>query len=176
MVGFNILLRHKIMTWAYSHASDHSCEVVQIGVMLELGFDISQMLKYTKGNLSGIAQKILALDESAAIDIGYCKKVDPAEAARLATQNGGTYIMLAMMSKEIQVAGKPVQKDHVAFVLDGPCDPVDGPRVGGGGLTLEELDKGWGLSNARIHFTQWKDVSYYMYCYRRKALQADEAV
>jgi hypothetical protein len=170
MVGFNILLRHTIITWAYSHAAKNSCEVVQNGVMRELGFDLSQMLKYTNGNLSGIAQKILALDEAAAIDIGYCKKVDPVEAARLATQNGGTYIILAMMDKEIQTYHGLVKKDHVAFVLDGPCTEADGPKVGGGGMTVEQLDKGWSLSTAAIHFTAWKEASYYMYCYRLKEI------
>lgn len=156
------------MTWAYSNASDHSCEIVQNGVMAELGFDLSPMLKYTLPSRSGIAKHILALDEAAALDIGYCKKVEPYEAARLATQNGGTYIILAMMAHEIQTYHGPVNKQHVAFVLDGLCTEADGPKVGGGGMTVEQLDKGWALSNARIHFTNWKEASYYMYCYRLK--------
>jgi hypothetical protein len=101
-------------------------------------------------------------------DPGYVKKIDPVFSAYLATQNMGGFLILALMTKEIIVNGAKVQKNHVAIVLDGDYDSVDGPKMGGGGMTQANIDKGWVLSNARIHFTNWKEASYYMYCYKKE--------
>ncbi len=165
---FNDSLRKCILKWAKKNPSNHSCEVVQNGVMDEMGFAIKPMLAYCWPFKSGIQQKIRALDESSVYDPGYVMKIGPEEAARLATQNGGTYIILALLSKKIFVMGKMVQKNHVAIVIDGDFSLIDGPACGGGGMTQDNIDKEFVLSNARIHFTDWKSVNYYLYCYKKE--------
>jgi hypothetical protein len=158
---FNEDLRKAIDKWARNNPSNHSCEVVQNGVIKEMGFDIMPLLEFTWPALSGIQKKINALNQD---NPGYVKKVDAQEAAHLATQNGGGYIVLALINYEYATNK---WKSHAAIVLDGEYNDIDGPKMGGGGMDQMNIDKGWILSNARIHFTYLDKVNYYFYGYKK---------
>jgi hypothetical protein len=160
---FNKKLKDIILDIAKKHAFSNSCEHVQLETMEKLFFDCKPFLKYCGGGRSGIQEKIKALDELSTEDNFHVKKLTPEEAQELANKNIGFYIILAMMWGKLRNGS---EKHHVAIVIDGVFSEKYGPCIGGGGMTQQQIDKGWVLSTASIHFTDWDKVSYYKYGYR----------
>jgi hypothetical protein len=118
------------------------------------------------GHRSGIPAKIAMLDALANAVPQYVRVLNPEQAQAATNQSTGQYLVLAFMWDTIHAGGAEVEKHHAAIVIGGKFNSVDGPAMGGGGLNMQKIDKGWVLSNARIHFTEWGKVKYYQYGYR----------
>jgi hypothetical protein len=171
-MSFNDLLKQTILESAKKHVSTETppfwtCEIVQNEVMGQLDFDLKPFLKDCGGYRSGIANKIKACRELMGVSKGIVFKVTPEESQKYSNQNVGNYIVLAMIDGTIIVGQKNVEKEHVAFVIEGDFSSVTGPKIGGGGMTQSMIDKGWVLSNASIHFTDWQKVQYFVYGYKK---------
>lgn len=161
---WNMKLRGAIWDSANAHAFGNSCEVVQNEVMEQkLKFNISPLLMSLMGARSGIPAKIKTLDMLTFAVPEKVQKLTAEQAQDAANRSTGNYLVLALMWDKL---ANGLEKHHVAFVIAGKCDRVDGPAIGGGGMTPEQIKKGWVLSNGRIHFTDWQNTKYYVYGYK----------
>jgi hypothetical protein len=172
-MSFNDLLKQTILESAKKHVSTESptfwtCEIVQNEVMDQMGFDLKPFLKDCGGHRSGIANKIKACRELMGVSKGIVFKVTPEESQKYSNQNIGNYIVLALIEATIVVNKEDIEKEHAAFVIEGDFNSITGPTIGGGGMTQSMIDKGWVLSNARIHFTDWQKVQYFVYGYKKE--------
>jgi hypothetical protein len=161
---WNMKLRGAIWDSVHEHAFGNSCEVVQNEVLEQkLKFNISPLLMGLMGARSGIPVKIRTLDMLASAVPEKVQKLTAEQAQDAANRSTGNYLVLALMWDKLN---NGIEKHHVAFVIAGKYDKVDGPAIGGGGMTPEQIKKGWILSNGRIHFTDWQNAKYYTYGYK----------
>jgi hypothetical protein len=164
---FNDDLKACILKWAKMKPTNNSCELVLLNVMEELGFDIKPLLKYTWPFRSGIQQKINALTDLAKSNSFMVKELNFKDAQDVANYSKGNEIVLALMNDTI--TADRIKKSHVAFIIQGEYSDAYGAACGGGGMVQAYIDKGWVLSNARIHFTEFNKVKYFVYCYKKGA-------
>jgi hypothetical protein len=167
-MDFNDKLKSTILESVNRHVSTENpsfwtCEIVQNEVMDLMGFDLKPFLKDCGGYRSGIKNKIKACLELSEVSKGLVIKLTPEDAQKYANDSTGEYIVLALMSDKLSSG---IEKDHVAFVIGGKFSSASGPCIGGGGMTKSMIDKGWVLSTASIHFTDWKKVNYFSYGYK----------
>jgi hypothetical protein len=157
-------LKNQILASARAHAFGNSCEVVQNEVLEKLGFDLSALLMGLHGARSGIPQKIKTLTWLSKELPEKVQELLPEHAQDAANNSTGGYVVIVFMW---DVLKSDIEKRHAAFVIPGEFTLCDGPAIGGGGLDLENIERGWALSNGRIHFTEWQKAHYFIYGYRK---------
>jgi hypothetical protein len=159
---FNEKLIFLIDKYARKWPTDYSCVKVQLAVMDELGFATTALRlcgRIGNGNYAGIREKIDYLADIALIDkrvVAY----DGDRAQEYVNTSFGEWIVLAYINAYLP--GK-ILKSHAGIVIPGIYAGQTGPAIGGGGMTQKQINKGWHLSNARIHFTALKAVKYFKY-------------
>lgn len=142
----------------------YTCEIVQNEVMERLGFDLKPFLSKCGNARSGIINKIAALTELVVSAPDKVKSLSPIDAQDAANRSAGEYIVLSLMHDKL---ANGVDKHHVAIVIEGTFSPLNGPCIGGGGMTALQIARGWVLSNAKVHFSEWRRVKYFSYGYKK---------
>jgi len=144
---FDDKLKRIIRETAWSMSYFGSCVKTIIKVCNKLNFSTKPFDK--KSNVDKTIQNLIQLSEN---EIRIKIIQSPDEAQELANENFGNYLIIAAVADYIEVEN--LHKGgvhHMAYIIRN--DNYKGiPACGGGGLNQEMLEKGWDLSNARIHF------------------------